>query len=144
MATYEENIIKLRRSENWLSFTDSQRVFLEGVAQGMKPIEAMKRAYPDNKGIVVATKSMLSRVGIQQCLNLIGVEYTHADVSKSEALKLLSRHLRKPTIDSAELVKVLSLYSKLAGWNKDEETDPGDEVSLDRLVAAVEKKRKNG
>lgn len=141
MATYEEKLAKLKQQENWLSFTDSQRVFLDGVAQGMKPVEAMKRAYPDNNGIVVATKHMLSRVGIQQALTILGVEYTHANVSKAEALKLLSRRLRKPTIEDSDLKGLLLIYSKLSGWDKEEE-DPEEEVSLDKLVAAVEKKRK--
>lgn len=143
--TYEESIAKLRQFEGWLTFTDPQRVFLDGVAKGLQPIEAMKVAYPDNKGIVVATKSMLSRVGIQQALDLIGVEYSHANVSKEEALKLLSKHLRKPAIDSAELVKLLSVYSKLSGWDKeDDPKDPEGTVNLDKLVAAIEKKRREG
>ncbi len=141
--TYEEKIAKLKEFEGWLTFTDSQRVFLEGMARDMKPVEAMKRAYPDNKGIVVATKHMLARVGIQQALDLIQVKYATANVSKNEALKLLSRHLRR-TNDSSELVKLLGLYSKLTGWDKEEEDPPGEEMSLDKLVTAVERRRKAG
>lgn len=138
--TYEEKIAKLKEFEGWLTFTDSQRVFLDGMAKGLKPVEAMKIAYPANNGIVVATKHMLTRVGIKQALSIIGEDYDTPLVSKSEALKLLSRHLRK-SYDSAEVVKLLSLYSKLSGWDKEEEAE-SEEVSLDKLVAAVEKKRK--
>ena len=64
-------------------------------------------------------------------------------ITKREALRLLSVQLRKPRIDGAEFCKVLALYSKLSGWDEEDSPNPGDEeVNLDKLVAAMEKKRK--
>lgn len=64
-------------------------------------------------------------------------------VTKADALRLLSDQLRKRGVKSEEFIKVLSLYSKLQGWDKDDEPrTPCEEVSLDKLVAAIEKKRR--
>jgi hypothetical protein len=141
VATYEENIAKLKQQDNWWSFTDSQRVFLDGVAKGLKPLDAIKQAYPDCKNAVTLTKHMLERVGIQRALDTIGIDVRKANLSKADALQMLTRRLHKAGTDDATFAKLLSLYAKLAGWDK-EEDDPSEEVSLDKLIVAMEKKRK--
>lgn len=138
--TTEEKIVKLRQHDNWWAFTNPQRAFLTYVAEGLTVIEAAKKAYPDCKSHVVMTKSLLARVGIQSALESIGLGTARPNISKSEALKQLSRFMRNAK-DATEYCKLLSLYSKLSGWDEEEE-EPGEEVSLDKLVAAMEKKRK--
>lgn len=61
-------------------------------------------------------------------------------ITKREAQELLSAQLRNPHLDSELFVKVLSLYSKIAGWDK--EPDSAPETNLDELVVQVERKRK--
>ncbi len=63
-------------------------------------------------------------------------------VSKSEALELISAQLRRSDIENAPMVKLLALYSKLNGWDAEKPEHP-EEVDMDKLVAAVEKKRKS-
>jgi len=138
----QERLAKLKEHENWWSFTDNVREFLVGMAEGLGVLEASKKAYPDCKNHVVMTKSLLSRVGIQSALESIGIDTNRANVSKAEALKHLSKFLRKTT-DAAEYCKLLAQYSKLQGWEKTEgEEESKPEVSLNDLVAEIEKKRK--
>jgi len=140
----QERLAKLKEHANWWSFTDSVRAFLVGMAEGLDVLDASKRAYPDCKSHVVMTKSLLSRVGIQSALESIGIDTNRANVSKAEALKHLSRFMRKTT-DAAEYCKLLAQYSKLQGWEKSGD-EPGDEpkVNLNDLVTEVEKRRKEG
>jgi hypothetical protein len=138
----QERLAKLKEHANWWSFTDSVRVFLAGMAEGLDFLQAAKRAYPDCKNHVVMTKSLLARVGIQSALESIGLDTNRANISKAEALKHLSRFMRNAK-DATEYCKLLAQYSKLQGWSKDDD-DPEDkpEVNLNDLVAAIEKKRK--
>jgi len=140
--TLEEKIVTLRQHDNWWSFTDAQRKWLVALAEGLDPLEATNKAYPDNKNPVVLTKSMLARVGIQSALESIGINKNRPNVTKEEALKYLSRFMRNAA-DGTEYVKLLSLYGKLSGWNGEEGEEPsGNEPTIDDLVAAMEKKRK--
>ena len=61
-------------------------------------------------------------------------------VSKNEAMELLSKQMRRPEIDDATLVKLVTLYSKLNRWG--EEPTPSTEPDMDALVAALERKRR--
>lgn len=138
----EDKIVTLRQHDNWWSFTDPQRKWLVAMAEGLDPLEATNKAYPDNKNPVVLTKSMLARVGIQSALESIGINKNRPNVTKEEALKYLSRFMRNAE-NGTEYAKLLALYGKLSGWDGDEDpTNPAD-PSLDELVAAMEKKRKN-
>lgn len=141
--TYEEKIAKLREYEGWFDFTDSQRVFLDGMAQGLNPTNSYKRAYPDTRGtaVAVALGAMMTRVGIRKALSIIGIEKKQTPFSKKEAMGLLTTHLRK-TDDPAVLVKLLAIYSKFAEWEADAEA-PDETVDMNKLVEAVEKKRRN-
>lgn len=141
--TYEEKIAKLREYEGWFDFTDSQRVFLDGMAKGLNPTASYKVAYPDTRAtaVAVALGAMMTRVGIRKALSIIGIDNKTPSFSKKEAMELLTRHLRK-TDDPAVLVKLLSIYSKFAGWEEEAE-DPGETVDMNKLVEAVEKKRRN-
>lgn len=138
--TLEEKTTLLRQHDNWWSFTEPQRKWLMAMAEGLDPLEATNRAYPDCKGPVVMTKSMLARVGIQSALESIGINKNRPNVTKEEALKFLSRFMRLAS-DGTEYCKLLALYSKLSGWDGDEK-NPEAGPSLDELVAAMEKKRK--
>lgn len=143
MALQEDKIVMLRQHDNWWSFTDPQRKWLVAMAEGCDPLEATTKAYPDCKNPVPMTKSMLSRVGIQSALESIGINKNRPNVTKEEALKFLSRFMRLAS-DGTEYCKLLALYGKLSGWNGDEDPkNPEAETSLDELVAAMEKKRKN-
>ena len=62
-------------------------------------------------------------------------------LTKDEALQLLSKQLRNPNIEPLLFVKVLTLYSTIAGWNKEKEPTPS-EPNLDELVTRIEKERR--
>lgn len=138
----QDRLAKLREHPNWWSFTDSVRAFLAGMAEGLALLDASKRAYPDCKNHVVMTKSLLARAGIQSALESIGIDTNRANISKAEALKHLSKFMRK-TADAAEYCKLLAQYSKLQGWEKEgPDSEASPEVNFNDLVAAVERKRK--
>ena len=61
--------------------------------------------------------------------------------SKDDALVLLSDLLRNPKLEADLFVKVMSLYSKIAGWDKEKDPEPS-EPTLDELVKEAEKKRR--
>ena len=58
-------------------------------------------------------------------------------ITKQEALGLLSDHIRKKSVDGNTLLKLLVLYSALAGW--DEEQEPSKEPSLNELITIIER-----
>jgi hypothetical protein len=62
-------------------------------------------------------------------------------VTKEEALRMLAKHIRKPNVTANELLKLIGLQSKIAGWDKSDA--PTDEGNLDRLVTEIEKRRKS-
>jgi hypothetical protein len=64
-------------------------------------------------------------------------------VSKEEALELISDQLRRPEIEDASMVKLMTLYSKLSGWENVEPSQPEETVDMKKLIAAVEKRRKS-
>lgn len=140
--TIEEKLEKLKAYKDWNKFTPPQQKFLQNMAQGMLSEDAYSDAYPDTRQVALLpqTAQMLSRAGIRKALDSIGIDVSKPLVSQKEAMELLSKHLRKAD-DPSVLVKLLSTYAKIAGWDK--KTDKDDEPpSLDKLVAAVEKKRK--
>ena len=63
-------------------------------------------------------------------------------LTKRTALELLSEQIRKPDIDAAGLIKCLNVYGKLAGWFDEQSSPSSDRDSIDKLVSAVEAKRK--
>jgi hypothetical protein len=63
-------------------------------------------------------------------------------ISKEEALELLSTAIRNPKIETGTLIKLVSLYSKMEGWEKAEPAQPEEAIDMAKLIAAVEKKRK--
>lgn len=141
MASPEQNIEKLKALPFWGAFTEPQQVFLNNAAMGAPLEEAYLTAYPNTsqKTLLPSLGITLSKVRIKKALEAIGINNTNPIVSKQEAMELLSKHLRK-TEDPTVVVKLLGTYSKIAGW--DVEPDADDEIPLDKLVAAVEKKRK--
>lgn len=141
--TIEEKLAKLQEFDGWLSFTPPQQAFLNNMAEGLKPTEAFMKAYPDTKAksMIFATQQMMCRVGVKRALASIEIDVRKPLVSRQEAMELLSIHLRKIE-DPDKLVKVLNTYAKIAGWGKDETDEQEDTVPMDKLVAAVEKKRR--
>lgn len=142
--TVEEKISKLEAHDNWLRFTEPQRGFLVALAEGLKPTDAYRKAYPDTKdaNLVFATQQMLCRVGVKKILAEIEMDLRKPVVSRTEAQELVSYHLRKQNIEPEMLVKLLGVYAKLSGWDKQKEQEPDAEVDINRLVSAIEKKRK--
>ena len=61
-------------------------------------------------------------------------------ISKNEAMELLSTQMRRPEIDDATLVKLVTLYSKLNRWG--EQPTPSTEPDMNALVAALERNRR--
>lgn len=57
-------------------------------------------------------------------------------------MELLSVQLRRTDIAEDLFVKVMQLYSKIAGWDREETPKSKPEPSLDELVATIERKRK--
>lgn len=141
--TIEEKLAKLQEFDGWLSFTPPQQAFLNNMAEGLKPTEAFMKAYPDTKAksMIFATQQMMCRVGVKRALASIEIDVRKPLVSRQEAMELLSIHLRKIE-DPDKLVKVLNTYAKIAGWGKEETDEQEDTVPMDKLVAAVEKKRR--
>lgn len=66
---------------------------------------------------------------------------SNKNLSKNDAMVLLSAHIRNPKLDAELFLKVIALYSRIAGWDK-EKTPAPPEQTIDQLVAAVEKKRR--
>jgi hypothetical protein len=61
--------------------------------------------------------------------------------SKSEALQKLSDLIRSIR-DEGKLLKLLALYGKLSGWDKDKSKEPSEESRIDAIVLELERKRK--
>lgn len=145
VLTVEDKIAKLKEFESWEEFTEQQRAFLIAMAESDNNLFASyKKAYPNVKvsAISFSAHGMIQTLSIKSCLDLIGYKKEKKDiVSKKEALELLSAHLRRNSIESDMLVKLIGMYSKLAGWEEDKEK-PEEGLSLDKLVTALEKKRK--
>ena len=62
-------------------------------------------------------------------------------LTKEEALHLLSAQMRRSNIKSDELLKVVTLYSKICGWF-DEPAPSKPEPTLEELIIEAEKKRR--
>ena len=62
-------------------------------------------------------------------------------LTRQEALELLSAQLRRSDIKSDELLKVITLYSKICGWF-DEPAPSKPEPTLEELIIEAEKKRR--
>jgi hypothetical protein len=140
----QERLAKLKEDENWWKFTDSQRVFLEGMAQGLKPLDATKRAYPNNKSekqSVLLTKTILATVGIQKILTTIGVDVTHPKLTKEDAVLVLTKDFWRTT-DPEVRMKLAGLISKFEGWGKETEEEQPEEIDLNKLAAAIEKRKR--
>lgn len=146
VLTVEEKLNKLKEYEGWLDFTDQQRDFLVAMAESDNNLFASyKKAYPHVKAASVSfsVHGMIQTLSIKSCLELLGYRKEKKEiVSKKEAMELLSQHLRRTSVEPDMLVKLLAMYSKLAGWEEDKGKNPDEGMSLDKLVTALEKKRK--
>jgi hypothetical protein len=64
-------------------------------------------------------------------------------MTKREVLELLSKQLRRDYIEPESFLKVMDAYAKLQGWDKTKNPSPtNSDLTVDELVAQVEKKRK--
>lgn len=61
-------------------------------------------------------------------------------LTKPEALEILSVHLRNPKIEPGAMLKLMTIYADLQGW--DNEEAPSAEVDIDKLAAEIERQRK--
>jgi hypothetical protein len=67
-----------------------------------------------------------------------------AIVSKREALRLITAHIRRPDIRPAQLIKLLTLQAKLSGWLKrGKGTEDEPETTIEQRVIALERKRRD-
>lgn len=144
--TIEDKLEKLKAGKYWEEFTEQQRQFLIYMAESdFDLLDSYRKAYPHVK-LQAATFSaygMMQSISLKEALESIGYQKEKKEtVSKKEALELMSRHLRKNTLDPETLVKLMGVYAKLAGWEKDKKDEPDQEISMDKLVTALEKKRK--
>lgn len=145
--TVEEKIDHLKNYQHWMAFSTQQQNFLLFVAQGQKATDAYLKAYPDRnpKSTSFQLIAMMKQHRMRAALKLLGYESEDTDiVGRKEALLLMSRALRNRSLDPEMLVKIMNVYAKMRGWDKEEKAPPDDAVSMDKLVAAVEKKRKDG
>lgn len=144
--TVEEKIDKLKNGQYWDEFTDAQRNFLLNMAASdFALLDSYRKAYPNVKASAstFSAYGMIQSLAVKAALESIGYQREKKEVvSKKEAQELMSYHMRKTGLEPETLVKLMGVYAKLAGWEKEKETDPGEEMSMDKLVAAVEKKRK--
>ena len=62
--------------------------------------------------------------------------------TRSEALELLSTHLRKPDLAPNVLVKLTALYARLANWKATDDPSDDEEETISKLVAQAERKRR--
>ena len=60
-------------------------------------------------------------------------------VTRSEALELSSRHMRDSAIAPKLLVKLTTMYAKIAGWKNAPEPEGED---INQIVVAAERKRR--
>jgi len=69
-----------------------------------------------------------------------------AVLSKSDVLELLSQQLRRTDLEGGTLVKLTSLYARIAGWRVDQRLDrfiaEDKEPTMDEMVTALERERK--
>jgi hypothetical protein len=143
----EEKLTALEQSPYWSEFTEQQRAFLMEMARNDNNIfGAYKFAYPHVKtnAVSFSAHGLIQTVAMRDALDILGYKKEKKEiVTKKEAQELLSQHLRRNALEPETLVKLLGVYSKLAGWEK-EAKEPDESMSLDKLVAAVEQKRKHG
>lgn len=62
-------------------------------------------------------------------------------LTKDEAMVLLSAQLRNPKLEADLFIKVMKLYSTIAGWDN-EPTPKENEPTIEDQVLALEQKRK--
>jgi hypothetical protein len=63
-------------------------------------------------------------------------------VSRAEALQILSAQMRKPEIAPNVLIKLTNLCAKIAGWKSSAPLPEDEGTDLDKLVQAMERKRR--
>jgi hypothetical protein len=145
--TVEEKLSGLEQLQYWPEYTEQQRVFLQEMARNDNNlVGAYKIAYPHVKlkAVIFSAHGLIQTIAMKDALEFLGYKKEKKEiVSKKEALELLSQHLRRTALEPETLVKLLGVYSKLSGWEKKDE-EPDEAMSLDKLVAAVEQKRKHG
>ena len=61
-------------------------------------------------------------------------------ITKAEALELLSKQLRNPGLEVNQLIKIVNLQAKIAGWDKEDK--PTEETNVNTLVREFERKQK--
>jgi hypothetical protein len=71
--------------------------------------------------------------------------------SKAEVLQSLSKQLRRDDLDDKTFIKLLTLYSKLSGWNDEPSPPPAPQQpvikqpsALDLVLEAERKRRAEG
>jgi hypothetical protein len=63
-------------------------------------------------------------------------------LSRDEALDLLSDHIRKKGVDDDTLLKLISFYAKLSGWDKEKPEPADEEPNIEQLIQAMEKQKR--
>lgn len=146
VLTVEEKLDKLHAYQHWLAFSTQQQNFLIFVAEGTPPPEAYMKAYPDRnpKSTSFQLIAMMKQHRMREALKLLGYDSEDNDiVSRKEALLLMSRSLRKTTIEPETMIKIMNVYARIRGWDKEDAKPSNPELDMDKLVAAMEKKRKD-
>ena len=55
---------------------------------------------------------------------------------------MIAAHLRNPNTEAKDLMKLIALQSKLAGWDKKKEDKPTEGTNINKLLLEIERKRK--
>lgn len=144
--TTEEKLARLHIHPEWIECTPQQQKALEKFAETSRCRESYAFAYPSARA--GSTNSYANAFfGQAKIKRLVSAMLDEDDgrglVEREDALLMLSKHLRNPNENTDQFCKVLSLYSKMMGWDK--QPAPGGEDAeqdLNEMVKAAEKKRK--
>lgn len=144
--TYEEKLEKLKAYSQWNTLSANQKNFLVFVAEGVEPFKAYTEAYPERSKASQEHQFtlLMKNWRIKGALATIGYELLDDIANRKEILQLLTDHLRKRNIETETFLKVANTIAKMRGYIGEEEQKPKEEVSVDSVVAAIERKRRNG
>lgn len=143
--TVEEKLKRLSDMEDWPLFSPQQQAFLKDVANNVDPERAYANNYAETKNPRFAAGRLIQYKNIKRALETIGYEKPKPVYTKQEALESLTYRMRKQGLEEEMYLKLLTLYSRLQGWDKPKPTTPSDEDQAEDVNQAVidqEKKRR--
>ncbi len=142
--TTDEKLKRLHDMEDWDLFKPEQQAFLKDIANNVDPERAYANNYPACRSPRFSAGRVMHYRNIKRALDVIGYEKPKPVYTKQEALENLTYRLRKQGMEDETYIKLLTIYSRMNGWDKPKTEKPDEEASPLEIVLERERKRRNG